>query len=532
MHSTAPGSHRVAIYARYSSQLQKPTSIEDQIRLCRQQAEANGHDVVRVHIDRSATATTRHSRPGLRDLLRDAERRIIDFVYAEALDRLSRDQEDMPGIYKRLKYWNVQLFTLQEGEIEPIHIFVGGFMNHAWVENLANKTRRGQIGAVHAGRIPGGLCYGYRTANRIDENGRPVRGLREVDPHQAAVVRRIYGLYADGSSAREIAGILNGEGEPGPRGRAWGQSTINGHRTRRNGILNNELYRGRIVYGRQNFIRDPDTGKRQARPVDPSEWIVEDAPDLQIVNDTLWNRVQTRRQAGHDRRRSSAPRAPLPLTGVLRCGVCGGPMTIVNKRRYACHAHREKRTCDNPRGIDARRIEDQACNLLSAYVLEHPDVHMLVHEAAERSHARRAEIAAEVDDKETRIENLIDSIETGRASRAAHLRVLGLEQEIAALKIELQDLAAVPCVGPGDIAERIQQRLSVLDAAITDTRPDRERRHRALLAVAHLIERIDLTPLPKRGQVDLAVRPRTDALVALALSEEWRFDPPPPTSGS
>ena len=298
MHSTDPGSQRVAIYARYSSQLQKPTSIEDQVRLCRQQAAAHGHDVVCVHIDRSATATTRHSRPGLRDLLRDAERRIIDFVYAEALDRLSRDQEDMPGIYKRLKYWNVQLFTLEEGDIQPIHIFVGGFMNHAWIENLANKTRRGQIGAVHAGRIPGGLCYGYRTANRIDENGRPVRGLREVDPHEAAVVRRIYGLYADGSSAREIAGILNGEGEPGPRGRAWGQSTINGHRTRRNGILNNELYRGRIVYGRQNFIRDPDTGRRQARPVDPSKWVVQDVPELRIVDDTLWNLVQTRRQAG------------------------------------------------------------------------------------------------------------------------------------------------------------------------------------------------------------------------------------------
>ena len=532
MHATSPGAPRVAIYARYSSQLQKPTSIDDQIRLCRQRAEADGRVVVRVHFDRATTATTRHSRSGLRDLLRDAERQAMDFVYAEALDRLSRDQEDMPGIYKRLKYWNVQLFTLQEGEIQPIHICVGAFMNQAFIENLANKTRRGQIGAVHDGRIPGGLSYGYRTANRIDETGRPIRGLREIDPDQASVVRRIYRLYAEGSSVRDIAGILNREGEPGPRGRAWGQSTINGHRSRRNGILNNELYRGRLVYNRQNFIRDPDTGKRQARPVDPSEWIVEDVPDLRIVDDALWDIVQTRRQAGQDRRHSSAPRTPLPLTGVLRCGECGGPMTIVNKRRYACHAHREKRTCHNPRGIDARRIEDQACSLLSMHVLKHPDVHMMVHQAAERSHARRAEIAAEVDDKKTRIDNLIDSIETGRASQAAHRRVLDLEHEIAALKIELQDLGTVPCVRPGEIAERIQQRLSVLNAAITDKRPDPARRHRALLEVSHLIEHIDLTPLPKRGQIDLAVRPRTDALVALALSDEWRFDRSPRTRGS
>ena len=524
MYGKNSASHRVAIYARYSSQLQKPTSIDDQIRLCRQRAEADGRVVVRVHFDRATTATTRHSRSGLCDLLRDAERQAMDFVYAEALDRLSRDQEDMPGIYKRLKYWNVQLFTLQEGEIQPIHICVGALMNQAFIENLANKTRRGQIGAVHDGRIPGGLSYGYRTANRIDETGRPIRGLREIDPDQASVVRRIYRLYAEGSSVRDIAGILNGEGESGPRGRAWGQSTINGHRSRRNGILNNELYRGRLVYNRQSFIRNPDTGKRQPRPNDPSEWIVEDVPDLRIVDDALWDIVQTRRQSGQDRRHSTAPKTPLPLTGVLRCGICGGPMTIVNKRRYACHAHREQRTCDNPRGIDAKRIENEACTLLSLHIMQHPDVHNLVHEAAERSHARRQEIAAEIDDKNSRIEHLIDSIETGRASQAAHRRVLDLEHDIAALKNELQDLATVPAVGPTDIAQRIQQRLSALKAAITAKRPDRAQRHRALLTVSDLIERIELTPLPKRGHVSLALRPRTTALVALAISDKWQFD--------
>ena len=158
------------------------------------------------------------------------------------------------------------------------------------------------------GRIPGGLSYGYRTANRIAENGEALRGLREIDPHQASVVRRIYGLYAEGSSVREIAGILNSEDEPGPRGRVWGQSTINGHRSRRNGILNNELYRGRIVYNRQRFVRDPNTGKRQARPNDPSDWISEDAPDLRIVDEALWHIVQ-KPPTGRPRQ---APQQPLP----------------------------------------------------------------------------------------------------------------------------------------------------------------------------------------------------------------------------
>ena len=40
----------------------------------------------------------------------------------------------------------------------------------------------------------------------------------------------------------------------------------------------------------------------------------------------------------------------------------------------------------------------------------------------------------------------------------------------------------------------------------------------------NLTERIELTPLPKRGHVSLALRPRTTALVALALSDKWQFD--------
>ncbi|MCI1020595.1 recombinase family protein, partial [Microbacterium sp. C5A9] len=77
----------------------------------------------------------------------------------------------------------------------------------------------------------------YRTANRIDTAGRPVRGLREIDPEQSAVVRRIFRLFVDGQSARTIAGILNRENIPGPRGAIWRASTINGDGPRGNGIL-------------------------------------------------------------------------------------------------------------------------------------------------------------------------------------------------------------------------------------------------------------------------------------------------------
>ncbi len=80
--------------------------------------------------------------------------------------------------------------------------------------------------------------------------------------------------------------MLNNEGIPGPRG-TWGASTIYGNHQRGTGILNNELYIGRLVWNRQRFIKDPNTGKRQARPNPQEEWVVEDVPDLRIVSDDL-----------------------------------------------------------------------------------------------------------------------------------------------------------------------------------------------------------------------------------------------------
>jgi site-specific DNA recombinase len=69
---------------------------------------------------------------------------------------------------------------------------------------------------------------------------------------------------------------LNKDGISAPSGGDWGFSTINGNAKRGNGILNNEMYIGRIVWNRQRFIKDPETGKRQARPNPAADWILQE----------------------------------------------------------------------------------------------------------------------------------------------------------------------------------------------------------------------------------------------------------------
>src|SRR5690606_11836013 len=110
------------------------------------------------------------------------------------------------------------------------------------------------------------------------------------------IVRRIFREFTQGRSPRAIAQSLNKEGIPGPAGQNWGPSTIYGNWQRGTGILNNELYIGRLVWNRQHYIKDPRTGKRQARPNPEDKWIVEEVPHLRIIDDDLWSSVKERQQ--------------------------------------------------------------------------------------------------------------------------------------------------------------------------------------------------------------------------------------------
>src|SRR5262249_23644797 len=155
----------------------------------------------------------------------DARRGSYDVVVAEALDRLSRDQEDVAGLLKRLRFAGVRLFTLAEGEIGELHVGLKGTMNALFLKDLAQKVRRGLEGRVREGRAGGGGCFGYDVVREYDRVGAPIPGGRSVNDAEAAIVRRIFAEFASGSSPRIIAQRLNGEHVPGPQGRTWGPST-------------------------------------------------------------------------------------------------------------------------------------------------------------------------------------------------------------------------------------------------------------------------------------------------------------------
>jgi len=217
-----PVTARAAIYARFSSENQRDASIEDQVRVCRALALREGWEVAETFTDYAVSGAST-LRPGYQALLGAMRAGTIQVVISESLDRLSRDQEHVAGLFKQASFAGVRIVTQSEGEVSELHIGLKGTMGALYLKDLADKTRRGLEGRVRQGRSGGGVSYGYRIVRGpIDRHGEFERGLREIDPTQAEVVRRIFRDYAAGLSAIRIAHQLNKESIPSPRWRRLG----------------------------------------------------------------------------------------------------------------------------------------------------------------------------------------------------------------------------------------------------------------------------------------------------------------------
>ena len=173
---------RAVIYARYSSDNQRDASIEDQVRQCRARIDQEGWQTGEVYSDHAISGATT-LRPGYQKMLEDARAGRFEVLVAEALDRLSRDQENIAGLFKQLSFAGVRLITLSEGEVGELHVGLKGTMNALFLKDLAQKTRRGLEGRIRQGKSGGGLCFGYDVVHSVDPAGeaRPRRTPRQSD---------------------------------------------------------------------------------------------------------------------------------------------------------------------------------------------------------------------------------------------------------------------------------------------------------------------------------------------------------------
>jgi site-specific DNA recombinase len=344
-----------AIYARFSTELQNEKSTEDQIALCRAYAARHQLDVVATYADKARSGASVFGRDGLMQLMEAARERRFCVVIVEALDRLSRDMEDLAGIHKRLSFQGIEIQAVHDGIADSILIGIRGLVGQMQREDGAKKVRRGMAGVIRDGRHAGGRAYGYRPVP-----GKP--GELEIVEDEAAIVRRIFAAYAAGRTPRDISHDLNRENVRPPRGQRWNASTINGNAQRGTGLIFNELYIGRIVWNKVRMIKDPDTGKRLSRPNPRDQWQAIETPQLRIVEQSTWEQAQALKIEKSRIPNHLNRRPPHLLSGLIRCGCCGSGMSVhdrdkTGKTRIRCSAVRESGSCSNRRIFYLRDIE-------------------------------------------------------------------------------------------------------------------------------------------------------------------------------
>jgi DNA invertase Pin-like site-specific DNA recombinase len=508
-----------AIYARFSTDKQSEASIADQFRVCEARAAADGLIVTARHGDNGVSGSTPVAqRPGGRALLADALAGRITVLLIESLDRISRDQVELERTVRRLEHRGIRIIGVSDGydsaaASRKVVRAVRGIVAELYLDDLRAKTHRGLAGKAAAGYSAGGRSYGYRS----EHDGRGYR--LAIEPAEAEWVRWIFARYVDGWSVQRIAHELNAQRVPAPRSGSWAASCIYGSAKQGAGLLNNELYIGRMIWNRRQWVKDPDTGRRQKLDRPRSEWQVHEAPELRIVDDELWQaaraRMATPRRVGGGSGKG-APGRTL-FGGLLKCGVCGGAVTATSARHYGCVARKDRgpTVCAGvvaPRQATDRRLlamvrQDllgpEALAELQRAVAEHAAGRATAERQVERTRrARMSELDAE-------IENLVRTVAGGVNSPALIQALQRAEAERAMLESSTSAIAPpAPEISAGAVVAAYRRKLLELEHVLE---ADRERARRLL---AEIIGRISIVQEGERVFADVEAEAPARLLVA------------------
>ena len=463
---------KAAIYARYSSENQRPESIKDQVSACRKLARERGWAIPEdcVFMDQAASGA-RKDRTGLSALLAAAEESRFTVVLVDDLSRLARDNYLMLSVLGELRFKGVRVVSVADGldsddEEATLGIQIRGIFNELQLQDLRKKTLRGQLGQKERGFFVGERTFGYRSVPvgemRLDKKGRPrPDGYRmEIEPSEAEVVLRVFREFADGRPLTRIVKRLNEEGILGQfrSTQRWSPATV----TR---ILRNEKYAGRWIWNRTETRRDPRTGRRRPFPKPESEWVIRDDECLRIVPKKIWDRVQeklqqTKRvwpgrsgQRGFEGQQGSRVRVyPTQLlSGAMTCGACGNAIAQVSGKAggyYGCLGA-AKKACDNRllvrRTLAERLVVDAVRREVSnrervAYLLDRvaAEVKHLVSDLPETLTLKKAELEA----AERKLGNFVEFIGQGRGSRALADALEVTERRATELRAEVAELEA------------------------------------------------------------------------------------------
>jgi site-specific DNA recombinase len=312
----------------------------------------------------------------------------------------------------------------------------------------------------------------FDPSGKNDPHGRPaILGKRiEVQPDEARIIVQICEWYASGLGTLRIVERLHAAGLLGPRGGSWKCGAVKR-------LLANEKFTGQWIWGQRVSERRPGTHQRVARPVPRDQWHVRECPELRIVDDALWRRVQARRAQVRDvlpvssdgrrtlmRGRNGSLYSKNLFVGFLRCGICGGSVTAIYGRpgevRYGClRSHKNGRAaCENRLSVRAKVVDTYLLAGLRHELLRPETLRYITSELTRAlnwlvDERPRLEVEVRTAREQTaqRLQRLIAAIENGVAANTLAAAIGERQADLARLDAQLQDFS-----------EPLHQRLAVI----------------------------------------------------------------------
>ena len=345
---------------------------------------------------------------------------------------------------------------------------------------------------ARAGYACGAPCFGYDNVPVLDAAGRRSHVERRINDLEAAIVRRMFDLSANGYGYARIAKLLNTEGAPRPRpkpGRpsGWAPSSVKE-------ILDRRLYLGELVWNRTRKRDAWGQVRFAARP--DREWIRVNAPDLRIVTDVQWTAAHSRLTQVRARMAETGAGFPVNrvvrdldskylLTGFARCAVCGGGFGVLSdsyrsdrRHVYGCLTYHKRGTaaCGNQLRLPLEPIDQAVLRTLGGDVLKPAVVSAVIDGVLRAVTPSTAELPA--------LRTSLASVERGLGNLAEAIATTG---ELAPLLRELQSVTAKRDDLVARIAGLERFNLQRIDRKALDARVrEHLTRWRSLLSVDHL----------------------------------------------
>ena len=360
----------IAIYSRVSTieQAEEGYSIAEQERLLIEYAEKNNLEVYKCYSDRGISGKNIESRPALKELLKDAEEKKFDMVITWKINRLSRKLSDVLKIVELFERNNIKFKSYSEpfetntisGKMQfQMMALIGEYERGT----IAQNVKMGMMARAREGKWCGNKVYGYDLVAVEGSDNRKRRETRLViNKDEATVIRIMFDMYLNGKGYKAITSYLNKQGYKTKKGNDFSVGSIKD-------MLTNPVYIGKIRYN----LRQEWNEKRR-RNINPDPIIV-DGIHEPIIDEKTWDRVQALMETKKGKP-SRIYDGEFPLTGILKCPVCGAGMVIMRtgkKRKdgtkmqyYACGAWKNKGTAVcNSNGISVEKANEYVYGKLS-----------------------------------------------------------------------------------------------------------------------------------------------------------------------